>query len=386
MRRNRKQSGMALATALILSTVLVLLVSLSVRYAVTSSHAVQRDRARADALNVAEGGVELAISTFDPSSLGALATTSTFAAGTYTLTASNLPNNLYAIEADAFVPSPANPLASRSIRVVVATGSNPLGNYALATDADLTLSGSAMTIDSAPVAGQGNVHSNQNLTANGHPSISGTVSASGPSNNFPEGTANAPPVEIPPFSAGQIQSFATQAQSSGLHPITDPVGSVLSGYYESYPGYDIQSTTNSNGGTLSIRGTVTVHGVVFIEGSLSMAGGTITGNGLIVCTEKFSAVGGRASIAPSNPLRPIGIISLSSLSTPIEIGGNASVQALVFAANGGVFIHGTPTVSGAVIARGQGTIAGHVTILRDTRQPIDLLQIPYWRTVSYQAW
>lgn len=386
----RSERGMALLTALILSTVLVLLVTLSVRYALTSSRTMQIDRARTQALNVAEGGVELAVSRFDPTALAGLATNSTFASGEYLLTARALPNNRYAIRAEAWIPASASALAHRTIEVVLATGSNPLGNFAMATDGNLSLNGS-VTFNSTPTAGQGNIHSNSQVGINGgSATIQGNVSATdqvSPS-SYPgvtgDVTSQAPEVEISTYTATQIQDFANDAKAIATKAITDPLGGALTGYYESYGGYDIQNSANTTGGTLSINGgTVTISGTVFVEGNLSISGNTILrGDGLIVVTQRIS-ISGNPYVEGTTASR-LGIVTLSSRSPAIDLGGANNIRALLYAPNGNVEVHGNVNVTGAMIARGVGIVQGSVTMTRDTTQNVDILGIPYWRTESYR--
>ncbi len=387
--RNQER-GMALFTALILSTVLVLLVSLSVRYAVTSSKTMQSDRARAQALNVAEGGVEWAVSEFDPTALASLATSSSFGSGDYTLTSRALPNNRYAIRAEAWIPSSASAQAHRTIEVVLATASNPLGNYAMATDGNLSLNGS-VTFNSSPTAGQGNIHSNHDVDINGgSATIQGNVSATSqvdPS-SYPGVTggvtSQAPEVEISSYTSTQIQDFATDAKAIATKDITSALGGVLSGYYQSYAGYDIQDSANTTGGTLSISGgTVTISGTVFIEGNLSISGNArVEGDGLIVVTQRIS-ISGNPYVEGSTASK-LGIVTLSSRAPAIDLGGANNIRGMMYAPNGNVEVHGNVNVTGAMIARGVGIVQGSVTMTRDTTQNVDILGIPYWRTESYR--
>ncbi|HEY9856136.1 MAG TPA: polymer-forming cytoskeletal protein [Stenomitos sp.] len=384
------ERGMALFTALLLSTVLVLLVSMSIRYALTSSKTMQVDRARAQALNVAEGGVEWAVSRFDPTALGSLATSSAFAGGEYTLTARPLPNNRFAVRAEAWVPASASPEAHRLIEVVLATGSNPLGNFAMATDGNLSLNGS-VTFNSTPAAGQGNIHSNSDVDINGgSTTIQGSVSATDQVSpaTYPGVTGSvssqAPQVEISSYTSPQIQAFATDARALGTHSLSDPLGTTLSGYYQSYGGYDILDSANITGGSLSISGgTYTISGTVFIEGNLSISGNArLQGNGLIVVTQKISISGN--PYVEGTKASQLGLVTLSSRDPAIDLGGANNIRAIVFAPNGNVAVHGNVNMTGSMIARGVGIVQGSVTMTRDTNQNVDVLGIPYWRTESYR--
>lgn len=384
------ERGMALFTALLLSTVLVLLVSMSVRYAITSSQTMQIDRARSQALNVAEGGVEWAVSRFDPTALATLATQSTFAGGEYALTTRVLPNSRYALRAEAWVPASASAAAHRIIEVILATGSNPLSQFAMATDGNLSLNG-AVTFDSTPTAGQGNIHSNSDVGINGgSATINGSVTATdqvsptsypGVSGGV---TSQAPAVEISSYTSTQIQAFATDAQAAGTHAITDPLGGTLSGYYRSYGGYDVLDSTNTTGGTLAISGgTVTISGTVFIEGNLSISGNAqVRGDGRLIVTQRISISGN--PYVEGTTASNLGIITLSSRSPAIDLGGANNIRALMYAPNGNVEVHGNVNLTGAMIARGVGIVQGSVTMTRDTTQNVDVLGIPYWRTESYR--
>lgn len=384
------ERGMALFTALLLSTVLVLLVSMSIRYALTAAKSTELDRARAHALNVAEGGVEWAVARFDPTDLDEVATESSFAGGTYTLTARSLPDSHYALRAEAWVPNATSPMAHRIIEVVLATGSNPLGQYAMATDGNLSLNGS-VTFDSAPTAGQGNIHSNSDVDINGgSAAIEGSVSATqqvSPT-SYPgvtgEVTSQAPEVEISPYTDSQIQDFATDAKTYGTHAITNPLGGTMSGYYQSYAGYDVLSSTNTTGGTVTISGgTVTVSGTVFIEGNLSISGGArVEGDGLIIVTQKIS-ISGNPYVEGTSASK-LGLVTLSSRDPAIDLGGANNIRAIVYAPNGNVSVHGNVAMTGSMIARGVGIVQGSVTMTRDTTQNVDVLGIPYWKTESYR--
>lgn len=378
------ERGVALPIALLVSVVLVLLISAAARYAIGMMSSLEIHRARASALNVAEGGVEWAISRFDPGNLAAITTSGTFAGGVYNLSVRALSGNRYAIRSDAFVPSTAHPQSTRSIEVVVASGNNPLGSMALAANGDTTINGS-VTIDSLPQAGQGNVHSNHDLYINGGAAtLHGALSASGQAHAASSygATSQTTALDIPTYTNTSIDSFATQAKNSGTQAIASFNGRTLSGYYSSYQGYDTHSAVNTNGGTITISsGDVTISGVVFIEGRLVISGNAeLEGSGTIICTEGIT-VTGNAEVGESTS--PLTLVSLSSTSPAITMSGNPSVWATGFAPNGDISLSGSVSAHGSFIAGGGVGVSGNVSVIRNSNQSIAQLQIPYWSTVSY---
>jgi hypothetical protein len=379
----RHERGIALPTALFLSVILILFVTAATRYTLGIMSNLEKSRARVTALNVAEGGAEWAIAQFDPANLGAIATTATFAGGTYVITVSTATTSRYAIRAAAYVPNATHPLSTRSIEVVVAPGTNPAGNFALASIGDISLSGN-VSIDSAP-SGHGDVHTNHNLYVNGNPTVNGAISASGqavaPSAYAAQ--SHSPVMTIPTMGNSAIDADANLAKANGIQNIGAFNGSTLSGYYQSYAGYNIHSSGNTNGGTISVGGntTITVTGTVFIEGGLSLSGNVqFVGGGTIVCTEGIS-ISGNVTVGAAG--HPINLVSLAAQS-PISLSGNPAITGALFAPNGGISASGNVSVLGTMIAGGGIGLSGNVGVTRDTTQNMNWLASTYWKTLSYR--
>lgn len=380
MRAERKsEQGIALISTLLMGTLLVLLIAMGARYATSSASNMQLNRARAQALNVAEGGAEWAISRFDPLDLAVISTTSTFAGGIYQVSARSLSGGRYAIRSMAWVPSQERPLSTRSVEMILATASLKIGPYAIATGGDLSVSGAGDL--------SGDLHSNHDVYLSGSADIAGAVTAAGSvTPGSYEGasggvTSHAEPISLPTFSEAQIQGYAAQAKAIATHAMTDPVGATLSGYYESYSGYDILDPGNTSGLSMELTGnqTVAIDGIVFIEGRLVLSGTThLTGSGLIICTQGIRMTG-NAELEGA-----FTVLTLSNNASAIDLAGNVEVEGLLLAPNGGLSVTGAVAIEGCLLAGGAGTVTGSVEITYEPSIDTNLLQSTFYDTKSYQ--
>lgn len=377
------ERGIALISALLMGMLLVLIISMGTRYAIGSASNMQRDRARAMALNVAEGGAEWAISRFDPNDLSVISTTSSFAGGIYQVSSRALAGGRYAVRSTAWVPSQARPLSTRSVEIVLATGSLKLGPYAIATGGDLSISGAGVL--------NGNLHSNHDAYLSGSAQIAGAVTAAGQVTPGAYGGATGgvaslvDPISLPSFSAAQIQDYAVQAKAIATHAMTDPLGSALSGYYQSYAGYDILDPGNTSGLSIEISGnqSVALDGIVFIEGSLVLSGNThLTGSGMIICTQGVRMTGNTEveGISASS----FTIVTLSNSPSAIDLSGSVEMEGILLAPNGGLNVSGNVALEGSLLAGGTGTVTGSVDISYEPGINTSLLQSTFYNTMSYQ--
>lgn len=375
LKPRRQEAGMALLTALLISLVLAVVAAGVVTYTTAGSQRTVHETSRREALNLAESAVEWAIAELDPANLDtASASAVPFGSGTYTVSARRLPDGEIAIQATG-----AHGRAARTVEVILIEQANPMGDYAIATDGQLTFNG-AVTVNSTPSAGVGNVHSNEAVVINGSsPTFDGTITSGGsvtPS-TYPNATGgvrqNSPEVEIPTYSAAQLSAFRTEAQASGNLTMAGFNGTALSGYY-SGPG-----NLRINGGTVTLAGPV-----VYIDGDLTISGNSVVNapsGALVIVSGTVSISGNPDLIGPAGG--GLGIVSLAS-GTAFDLGGADQIRGQLYAPNGSIDVHGNVSVHGSLIARGVGIVKGSVVLTRDTTSTAEVFQQPFLMTQSWR--
>ncbi len=188
---------------------------------------------------------------------------------------------------------------------------NPVFDYALFSDADLTLSG---TFDLT-----GKVHTNGKATCKGGPKVDGDLSAVGPITI--KGSAN-----------------ITGSKTSGVPKVAMPT--IDFAYYRS-----IANTVYTGDTTLS--GNTTLNGVTYIDGNATI-GGQFSGTGVIVVKGNVSMNGNATLVSSSTD--EMAIVA----SGTVRINGNCRIEGWVYTHNVDVpseFLgNGTADIVGGVAA------------------------------------
>jgi len=242
---------------------------------------------------------------------------------------------------------------------------------ALAAKNNFEINGT-VNIESAPVTGQGDVHTNGDLlligtsvNIQGEGTASGNVSTSGSPTVSGGITAGAPPMLFPEVDAAyKIQSVAN--------------------------GVTVGNTTIDDGSTLQgkIVGNLRVNepdgcvlnGIVWVTGTVTIEG-PVKGTGTIVCDGDIS-IDARRTDADTD-VSAVAFITTSTSSSAVDIGGNRQFKGLVYAPYGNVRFRGTPSIYGQVFANtmefsGTPSIVAYVNI-GDSPPPLPpVLAIKGW--------
>ncbi|MBI2607903.1 MAG: hypothetical protein HYW51_03705 [Candidatus Doudnabacteria bacterium] len=169
------QRGQIIIITLVFMAIVITLVVALVGYATVEIRSHRQALGRVQGLSIAEAAVETAIWKLNnqPGYTGENGTS--FQAGEYNVTITDLAGGNKLIRAEAFVPSAANPRAKRVVQVTAATGTTNISfNYGVQVgQGGLEMTNSARVI--------GNVYSNGNIIGSNSARISGTAIAAGSS-------------------------------------------------------------------------------------------------------------------------------------------------------------------------------------------------------------
>ncbi len=251
--------------------------------------------------------------------------------------------------------------------------------FAVATDNDITLNGSASV--SLNVRGEegaelnANVHTNGTLTVKGsNVAVDGfgTYSVAGIGTHLESafepnynptaatGVSQADPVPIPDFNAVDYPNF------------TGPYGDLLVDQSSSGPvsisgNYSFGGTRDDPyvwhiSGDLTVSGNTTIDGyVVFVvDGEANVNNNLLSGDsGYTGATESS-----------------VGLYTSGNL----NLGGNAEIDAQMFVGGDAVVAHGTPTIRGNIVTKGQLELKGTPDI---EYRPASAALTPFWQTYEY---
>jgi hypothetical protein len=170
-----RSDGQVMLLAIIMSAILLTLISGLVGYWMSQVGHHRQAIGRAQALSIAEAGVEMALWKLNnqPGYTGETGTA--YASGTYNVTITNLGSTSKLIKADAYIPNATSPKAKRSVQVTTTIGTTNIGfNYGL----HVGNGGLEMTNSSTVI---GNVYSNGNIVGIDSARIQGTAIAAGTS-------------------------------------------------------------------------------------------------------------------------------------------------------------------------------------------------------------
>jgi len=162
-----------LILAMVFSAILISMITGLVGYWMSQIGHHRQAVGRAQALSIAEAGLELAVWKLNnqPGYSGESATA--YGAGQYTVTVTNLSGSSRLIRADAYVPNANRPTAKRSVQVTANIGTTNIGfNYGVQVgDGGLEMTNSSRVI--------GNVYSNGSIIGTNTASIQGTAVVAG---------------------------------------------------------------------------------------------------------------------------------------------------------------------------------------------------------------
>jgi cytoskeletal protein CcmA (bactofilin family) len=249
-------------------------------------------------------------------------TRSDLGTGTFTVTAKQFNGSATTLVLDSTGTTEGHAAEIKVIGALMTTGvtqENAAFDYALFSNAALTIKGSATV--NGKVMANGNVTVSGNPTVTGSISSSGTISAKGSYTVFPK----VPKISMPVVDVNHYKSEA---------------GVILA------DGSDIPTTLN---------------GVVFINGSAHINGTkTITGKGVIVVTGNVVVNGGAVINVKSGS--EFAIVTTGSIQT----NGNCTINGFLYAhnvSNSADFSgNGTASLTGGVVADVVDKASGNITI------------------------
>ncbi|HEY9899026.1 MAG TPA: prepilin-type N-terminal cleavage/methylation domain-containing protein [Pantanalinema sp.] len=276
------------------------------------------------------------------------------------------------------------PLLTAFLRSVPAASPAPDSGarYAILSGQSIKFHGNSQ-VTSSP-AGKGNVHANGNLTRDGSSNIDGKVTYAGTSTtagwHVPASPSLESAVRIPAYTPTQIQALIDAAQAKGMTDVEKASKDLndspwnngkryatLSGYY--------RATGNKQELAFTGDWVVTLDGVVYVEGGLNIGGSfTLTGNGIIVCTDRI-VTGGNSRLQGTDS-SSLALVSLSTDDKAVDTGGSTLITGILFAPNGGMTLNGNTTVNGCLIAGGPMDLATPLVNF-DTRQSLSILRATY---------
>ena len=226
-------------------------------------------------------------------------------------------------------------------------------DYGIIVNKDGKVTGST-DISSSPQANKGDVHSNGDLSIGGSSVIHGKATAVGTVTNNGTVTggiqSNANPVPFPTYDTAALLA---EAQAKGI-----TTGDVSSSSGTTVLGGEIVGNLKT---TSSAQ--ITIDGILWVTGNVNLSGQSYGGNGILVCEGTISLSGG--SGFTGSETNSLLIITLSSASPALTVGGGATVRAAVYVPNGGTKISGTSMIYGAVATKTLD-LTGGLDLIRDT--------------------
>ena len=333
-RCGRGESGFALLSAMIFLVVLLLVGASLVQTSSQELQTASRVRKESRAFNLAEAGIDHAAWKlyYAPSTpLPATWTRSDLPTGTFTVTATQYVGATGPVPNTVVLQSTGVAQGWTSDLKVVGRflqnpgTNNPIFDYAMFSDAELRLGGTADV--------KGNVHANANIRMNGNPVVDGDVSATGSISNAGTitgtRTPNAPQVPMPTIDLAYYRSIAKTVVSSGYN----------------------------------FGGSTTLDGVIFVDGNCSI-NGSFRGKGVIVCSGNVT-VNGNATLQSLQD-DEMAIVAAGS----VRCNGNCRIEGFVYTHNldvpAGFTGNGTADIYGGVAA---DVINISGTLLLEYREP-----------------
>lgn len=371
-RRNRNRRGAALIGALALALIMVMLGSALLSLAVTSLNHAKRRSYNAQALQASMGALDAAIREMKIDSTWGGYSSRTLGPATLAVVV-------------------AMPAGQPMRRTVTATSTVDAGRYsvtkvtratldldtlpevfyrAIAAKTSFGINGN-VDISSTPAANRGDVHCNQNITFSGSAvdiygaaTASGQIIMSGSPNITRGATSGVPPMTFPTVT----QEFKNESLVNGTYFGNKSIsnGGVLEGKVV---------------GNLTISGSgATLNGVVWVTGNVTISAG-LYGDGTIICDGVLS-LDARGNYAPTDASR-IAVVTTSTSNSAVDLGGNRQFKGIIYAPNGGVRLHGTPSLLGSIIAD-RITFSGTPNITRLTDYDSNPPRVP--KEAAVKGW
>lgn len=372
MRTLACRRGHMLLTSMVLLTFFTAMGMAMFGLASTTLRTTMRRRDTTQALNLAMGGLDHAVSELKGNAAYAGYQNRSLGPGTITVsvnTPSGQPNRRVVMSSGTVTGSGYS--ITRTIRATMDTGSIPPVFYnALAAKTDFTLNGN-ISVDSTPIAKKGDIHCNEDVTlhgsamsVDGRVTATGTVNVSGGPTVTGGMTSGAPPMAFPEIDEAFKQQALAYGSVSGSRTVSD--GSVIQG--------------KINGSLTIGSGGATINGVVWVTGALTVAG-PVNGKGTVVAEGSVS-LDARTNYSSSH-VSNIVWITTSTASTAVDLGGNRQFKGIVYAPYGGVRLHGTPSLLGGILAESV-TFSGNPDITKWTDFDQDPPAVP--RVFQLKGW
>lgn len=358
IRRRSPARGYALLTTLWAMTILFAFAAMMLQASYVNMRLTARRKTAAQALHLAITGMDLAGQKLTQSPTYTGFSAQSLGAGTVQVSvgAAASPNNRIVVISTGTVSSPYGTV-TRQVRGTFDTGViSPVFYQAFAAKSDVTFSGTVV-INSSPTAHQGNVVGNGNVSISGSGlSVDGYVHAGGTltyggSPSITGGTlSGASPVVFPDVDT----TYQNQALANGSQ--TPPSGTLS----VNSPTTTVQGKVVGN---LSIGSSgAAINGVVWVTGNVTV-GGPVTGTGAIVADGTLTLTAGY-SVA-STDMNDVAYITRSTSATAVTLTGNSSFKGLLYAPYGTIYISGSPTLVGGMMAN-SFNFSGTPTITRWT--------------------
>jgi hypothetical protein len=341
MSRLRARRGYALLTATAVITCMAILGASLLSMAGASGRIATRRRQNAEALQLAMGGVDLAVRRLKDNQAYTGFAAQALGGGTLALSVSTPASNAdRRIVTSTGVVSGGAYAVTRTIRGTMDLGViPPLFYNALAARESFILNGN-ITTGSTPTPAQGNVHCNQNVTITGTSGIvDGRVTATGSVI-----TSGTPTVTGGLFSGMPLMDFPvidSNFQAKAL------LNGATTGSVSVSDGRLIQGKINGNL-TVGTPNGCKVTGVVWVTGTVTVTG-PVTGKGTIVANSTM-ALDARNDY-PVGDLNNVAYITTSTATPAVTLGGNRQFKGIIYAPDGGVKLNGNPELIGSVLAR-----------------------------------
>lgn len=333
----KRDGGFILITVYLLLALLLVPAAALFAHSLSHVRSSQRLQSNLQAYQLAEAGLDWAITQFRNNPLWA-GGTGTLSAGNYTVTLQNLGNNRQRVTSQG-TANQGFP-AVRSVETIVLVTANPLFPYAMFGNESVTLSGNANTdsynssvgpYNSATAGSNGDVGTNGisagNVSLSGNASVNGDVyvGTGGDPNTVITMTGNSTITGGPPSALNTPQPMT---------PVTVPGGL-------------------TNQGNLSISGnnTVTLPGGTYLYSSVSISGNgglNFTGPVTLYLTGQLS-VSGNGIGTVSN--LPPGLLIHVQGSGNVNFSGNANFYGAVYAPESDISISGNGAFYGATIGK-----------------------------------
>lgn len=373
----RHRRGMALIIALGVMLMVSLIGLTVISVSLSSRRMAARRQASESAFQIAEAGLSQAIDRIreNGGSTYSGEGPTAFGDGEFRVTAtapSGFPSRRQLI-AYGQVSSVGGSMVTRRVGALVDLQS-PIWNYGVITEKTLSLSGN-LVIDSAPITGRGQTHSNQDaalsngVLVDGDLSAAGTTSVSGATVTG-KVQSRAARVPFPRVDEVWLRSQATTlgttvgnvSYSSG----TCVLGGVLVG--------DLK---------LSSSARLVIDRILWVTGSVDLSGWSYAGDGVLIAEGPIHLSGGDGFTgSESSNLAIIGLQTEGSKSAAITIDGQAKVRGGLFAPKGTVSLSGQTTIFGSLAARQlSGTGQAHITCNTAFLAPLQLSdpRVRYWQ-------